>query len=33
MKLIDLTGKQFGYLTVIERDYEYQKIHKYDKPY
>ncbi|WP_010623954.1 AP2 domain-containing protein [Companilactobacillus versmoldensis] len=27
-KLIDLTGKRFGRLTVIERDYEYQKSKK-----
>lgn len=33
MKLIDLTGQQFGNLTVIERDYDYQKSHSYDKPY
>lgn len=33
MKLIDLTGKQFGKLTVIIRDLEYQKIHNKDKPY
>lgn len=33
MKLIDLTGKIFGRLTVLERDWEYQKNNHYDKPY
>ena len=33
MKLIDLTGKKFGLWTVICRDYEYQKLHGYEKPY
>lgn len=33
MKLIDLTGKTFGNLTVIERDWDYQKEHNYIKPY
>ena len=33
MKLIDLTGKTFGNLTVIERDWEYQKKNGYEKPY
>ena len=33
MKLIDLTGQTFGYLTVIERDYEYQKLKNADKPF
>ena len=33
MKLIDLTGKTFGNLTVIERDWEYQKKNNYEKPY
>lgn len=33
MKLIDLTGKQFGYLTVIERDFLYQKNNNLEKPY
>lgn len=32
-KLIDLIGKNFGYLTVIERDFEYQKIHNNKVPY
>lgn len=32
-RLIDLTGKRFGRLTVIERDYNYEKTHRYDKPY
>ena len=26
MALVDITGQTFGYLTVIERDFEYQKI-------
>ena len=30
---IDLTGKTFGNLTVIERDWEYQKKNNYEKPY
>ena len=33
MKLIDLTGKKFGKLLVINRDYNFQKEHDYDKPY
>ena len=33
MKLIDLTGKTFGNLIVIERDWEYQKKNNYKKPY
>ena len=33
MKLIDLTGQTFGNLTVIERDWEYQKKNNYEKPY
>ena len=33
MRLIDLTGKTFGNLIVIERDWEYQKRNNYEKPY
>lgn len=33
MKLIDLTGRRFGRLVVIERDFEYQKNQKYARPY
>ena len=33
MNLIDLTGKVFGNLTVIERDWKYQEKNNYKKPY
>ena len=33
MQLINLTGKRYGHLVVLERDYEYQYSHNYDKPY
>lgn len=32
-KLIDLTGKNYGRLTVLERDYETQKIKNSKEPF
>lgn len=33
MRLIDLTGKRFGRLVVLERDLQFQKDNGYNKPY
>ena len=31
MKALDLTGQTFNYLTVLNRDYDYQKQHNSQK--